>query len=1002
MSCISFLCNAQNPFYELGKSYASEGNYKDAIRLTKECLSRDSNRVDKLDLFFDYISLCEYYSFITEKDSCRWYAQKAFEICPEIDGIEYTATLSNISHSFKRVGLFEEAINYRNEIISIYKKEYGTEYPLLINQYCIISDFYQTAGFNTKALEFAKLAEELAYKLNSKDPMDGQLSYDESLGNLWYIIQLCAEPKEGVIYLINILNVHREAISEDSKRQILYCIWAICEKNNLQDVLLAVCKEWTLNGTYYDQLTGLLMLEALDENIKYDIKAQLYEESLYNLVVHNDVVKIFTERETEGLLILLMNYYGKIGSTLNQYEMAKINYKWRKDRNLDLQFHDIRVLIEGQSLEEEIPYLIQVGEDILESNRYDNYKKELNEIYSILASAYLRIGDNNNAEKYISLLGDDDFDALSAKANYYILTKDLKSLLPISIKLYEIGDKQRLERMNMLLGILMSAMDAHDINILQTYSNTYIENYREKLLTHIPFLSEEEQSLYVKNLVYSNILSYDFFIGLDENENIIWNFPKEAYDYTLLRKGTLLTSQKGFRNAILNSNNIEIQEKWNLLQEQVNTHALQNEIIKRELIQYVSQHDEYFNKFSYSWEQVRDVLKEDELAIEYIITFNFTDFTEMQCAPRLLALIIGHDYTEPKVVVLSPTYNFSGTNWNEALSENNLVMYQMFWQPLEPYLRNIKTVYFSPVENLNCVPMEYASTGDKRVCDKWQVVRVSSTRELLETPVTSKRETIILYGGLQYDVDKDDLIAESRSKIHHSEPVTRYIPEDNLRYGVNYLPGTLKEISDIAEFFASPVLITDIAGTEESFKSLSSSSPDIIHLATHGFYWTDKEINQHKEASFVNNLTDMSEEEKGMLYSGLIFSGANIGLKGGDLPEDVEDGVLTAHELSTLNLSDVDLVVLSACDSGLGATTAEGVYGLQRGFKLSGVNSLLMSLWKVDDYATSLLMTEFYRNYLSGKSKQESLRLSQQALRESAEFSAPYYWASFILLDGLN
>jgi CHAT domain-containing protein len=98
----------------------------------------------------------------------------------------------------------------------------------------------------------------------------------------------------------------------------------------------------------------------------------------------------------------------------------------------------------------------------------------------------------------------------------------------------------------------------------------------------------------------------------------------------------------------------------------------------------------------------------------------------------------------------------------------------------------------------------------------------------------------------------------------------------------------------------------------------------------------------------------------------------------------------------------VDMIVMSACESGLGETSGEGVFGLQRGFKLAGANTLLMSLWKVDDTATKLLMTEFYKNYLSGKSKQESLKLAQQSLRRSPKYSGPEYWAAFILLDALK
>ena len=156
--------------------------------------------------------------------------------------------------------------------------------------------------------------------------------------------------------------------------------------------------------------------------------------------------------------------------------------------------------------------------------------------------------------------------------------------------------------------------------------------------------------------------------------------------------------------------------------------------------------------------------------------------------------------------------------------------------------------------------------------------------------------------------------------------------------------------------------------------------------------------------TFLNPLNNavQSTEDKALMRSGLFFSGANIGLKGEALPDDVEDGVLTALELSNMNLGHVDMVVMSACESGLGETSGEGVFGLQRGFKLAGANTLLMSLWKVDDNATQKLMTEFYRNYLSGKSKQMSLYLAQQMLRNSSEYSDPQYWAAFILLDGLN
>ena len=103
-----------------------------------------------------------------------------------------------------------------------------------------------------------------------------------------------------------------------------------------------------------------------------------------------------------------------------------------------------------------------------------------------------------------------------------------------------------------------------------------------------------------------------------------------------------------------------------------------------------------------------------------------------------------------------------------------------------------------------------------------------------------------------------------------------------------------------------------------------------------------------------------------------------------------------------MNLGNVNLVVMSACESGLGETSGEGVFGLQRGFKLAGARSLLMSLWKVDDEATKVLMTEFYRSFLDGKSKTESLRSAQEYVKSQPGWQAPEYWAGFILLDALD
>ena len=146
-----------------------------------------------------------------------------------------------------------------------------------------------------------------------------------------------------------------------------------------------------------------------------------------------------------------------------------------------------------------------------------------------------------------------------------------------------------------------------------------------------------------------------------------------------------------------------------------------------------------------------------------------------------------------------------------------------------------------------------------------------------------------------------------------------------------------------------------------------------------------------------------TNEDRSMSRSGLLFAGAGDYLYD-DMLAQGDDGILTAREISRLDLRGLGLVVLSACETGLGDVSGEGVFGLQRGFKKAGAQTLLMSLWKVDDLATQLLMTEFYRLLTIGNGKRDAFLGAQQHLRtiEGGKYNHPEYWAAFIMLDALE
>lgn len=564
--------------------------------------------------------------------------------------------------------------------------------------------------------------------------------------------------------------------------------------------------------------------------------------------------------------------------------------------------------------------------------------------------------------------------------------------------------------MNAALGLYLS-----NDTTAALFCSDYSAKMRGNIKEMFAFMSGEERAIYWKH--FENYLPMINLIIYESGNDTYFG---AIYDNILESKGLLLRSTNAIRDAILQSGNDsdladfarmgQLKQKLMTESDDAVRESLNKEIedIDKRLTRHVTTYADFAASNSINWENVRDALSDNDVAIEFynipLIWGRDSIQTLDDGEPRYCAVLLRKDYTQPHIVPLCKESRLDNIEKEDIYESDSI--YRMIWEPLEEELKGVNNIYFAADRELHKIGIEYAPmpNGDN-MGKKYNIYRLSSTRLLAEKKNERRYDHAVLYGGLRYDVDKDVLIAESRSGDYHPTSTSRAFTAENSRYGVKYLPGTLKEVEDISQNFSNkPRLITDISGTEESFKSLAGSSIDIIHLATHGFFWSEDDARKRDYVTFLNpgNRAKQSEEDKVLTRSGLFFSGANIGLQGKTLPDDVEDGVLTALELSNMNLGHVDMVVMSACESGLGETSGEGVFGLQRGFKLAGANTLLMSLWKVDDAATKLLMTEFYQNYLSGKPKRESLRLAQQSLRNNPDYSDPEYWAAFILLDGLN
>ena len=497
----------------------------------------------------------------------------------------------------------------------------------------------------------------------------------------------------------------------------------------------------------------------------------------------------------------------------------------------------------------------------------------------------------------------------------------------------------------------------------------------------------------------------------------------------IFAKGLLLRASNQLKTAALGSNDQDIVAKYYSLEElkfkwsqttnreeQIQLES-QISILEKEL---QSRLNTKISEVS-SWQDVASNLDKNEVALEFV---RFENINEAQDA-EYYTIIVRNGDKEPRIVHLfnesslkpilenkttMPIHEYVTELYSTGASQyKGEELYELVWSRIEKEIKGTKTIYYSPAGLLNTVSLQALSNGKSYLGEIYTMHLVSSIGSVPQIKAKSAEigSKAVVYGGIQYDVEESEMIQASRSY----SPVNSSTWDSGLgetRRGWKYLPGTDKEAKSIRSIFASHnIEVKLISGTnanEESFKALSGKGFNAIHIATHGFFLSDNA--KLKRNAFINpTMSDKVGFVDPMIRSGLMFAGGNRAWTGKRQINGIEDGILTAKEISTLDFSSVDLVVLSACQTGLGDVKAhEGVYGLQRAFKLAGVQTIIMSLWEVDDRATSIMMSAFYEKYLEGNSKDSAFKYAVDAVRSyeiegEQPFNSPYYWAGFVMMD---
>lgn len=520
------------------------------------------------------------------------------------------------------------------------------------------------------------------------------------------------------------------------------------------------------------------------------------------------------------------------------------------------------------------------------------------------------------------------------------------------------------------------------------FPGTYYETefdlfYTPVLTTHIPYFALQTKSVDLCEMAYNGVLiTKEFRLNAG---NRLRQYIKTTQDAVAIEYITRIDKEMRTYQSLMKTDVLKFVEKHQEILQ------LQRSLIAH--LNSIGALEPYFP----NWIDIRNTLKDDELAIEFI---EFPLWNQNQSI--YAALTLRKDSEHPKITKLFEEKDLKSVP--DTLYYQCKEMTDLVWKPIQSELHGIKNIYFSPTAALHKIGIEYLPG-----MGNYNIYRLSSTRELVLGNETPTEKNAVLYGGLDYDAKWDSTsITKSHALIDEMIKKRANVRSMGLRGSKEPLPHTKVEVDTIAEYLknAQWVCLLDTAelGTEESFKSLSGKKINTLHIATHGFYYTSEEADNIKYDFTPADNNIATDEDKALTRSGLIMSGGNHILERDSIPNNVEDGILTAKEIAHVDLRDLDLVVLSACQTGLGdLSQGEGVFGLQRGFKKAGANSILMSLWKVDDEATQILMTRFYKNFLSGQNKQQSLLSAQKYLKEyNKKYDNPKYWAAFILLDGVK
>ncbi len=974
------------------------------------------------------------------------------------ENTEYAYSLHNLASHYSNVGKYKYAEIMFLEALPIWERIQGKESTDYLNTLNSLAELYVEKGNYAKAEPMYLHAKEVQGKVLGKTHPDysvtlnnlallydnlGRFSDAETIYLESLLIKEKTSGKETMDYAIglnNLASVYFELGDFRKSQKRFLSALKIIEK--------LVGKAHPMYATTIDNLSSIyvqmgdykkaesLKKEALEIRLKVlGKKHPDYAVSLESM--GSFYLEVGNYQKAEDLFVETKTIRSKVLGKLNPDYALTLN-------NLALVYQNSQQLLkaEAQLLEAQSIYEKTIG---IDHPLYAIVLANLASIYSDLGN-YIKMESLYLQAKAIveKKLGKESAAYASSLLDlgrvYEILGKDSLSE-PYYLEAKEIIGK--------VLGKSHPKYSSAVYDLASYYSlkneNEKAEPYYLELVTKIldqmnryfPLFSDQEKKLYYEENKEPLTAFKLFCVERSKKNPALLSY---FYNLTLQTKGILFNSSEKIRQRIMTSKNqvlIDQYKAWKSKREQLSKlYKMSAEEKKRlgfsekkvmeeanEAEKKLSLSSENYSTrneaIQYTWEDVRNRLQVGEVAIEVIRMQKWMwekegKWRSYRMRSIYVALLITPETKEhPEMILLKNGDDLENKfvrYYSNAvkLQQLDTISFAQYWKPIADKIQGAKKVYFSVDGVYNQVNLNtlYNPSTKKYLIDEIEVQIVTSTKELI-TNAKATRARIrdaTLFGYPNYNNSKASSSDSSRS-INFAPVNTVEIKTESTQRmfngeNINELPGTKAEVETIKALLKKNNIVMHEylfdEATESEIKKLNS--PQVLHIATHGFFLSDLPVQKDKGRGFAGMETKKIAENP-MLRSGLLFAGVKNAFTTTSAIEnnEGEDGILTAYEAMNLDLDQTDLVVMSACETGLGVTAnGEGVYGLQRAFQVAGAKSVLMSLWTVSDDATQKLMTLFYENWLGGKTPREAFRMAQLSLRE--KYPQPYYWGAFVLV----